>query len=51
MLGQKSRERGIVGRIGWSSSSFELSVVSFMQEDVYIRHTALALTLSLQVFS
>ena len=31
--------------------SFELFVVSFMQEDVYIDHTALALLLSLQVFS
>ena len=33
------------------SSSFELFVVSFMQEDVYIGHTALALMLGLQVFS
>ena len=32
------------------SSSFELFVVSFAQEDVYIGHTALALTLGLQVF-
>ena len=29
-----------------SSSSFELFVVSFMQEDVYISHTALALMLT-----
>ena len=36
----------------WSpSSSFELFVVSFMQEDVYIGHAALALTLCLRVFS
>ena len=34
-----------------SSSSFEQFDVSFMQEDVYIGHTALALTLGLQVFS
>ena len=34
-----------------SSSSFELFVVSFMLEDVYIGYTALALTLGLQVFS
>ena len=34
-----------------SSSSFELFVVSFMQKDVYMGHTALALTLDLQVFS
>ena len=34
-----------------SSSSFELFVVYFMQEDLYIGHTALALTLDLQVFS
>ena len=33
------------------SSSFKLVVVSFMQEDVYIGHTALALTLCLKVFS
>ena len=32
-----------------SFSSFELFVI--MQEDVYIGHTALALTLGLQVFS
>ena len=36
---------------GSSSSSFELFVVSFMQEDIYIGHTALVLTLGLQVFS
>ena len=34
-----------------SSLSFELFVVSFMQEDVYIGHTALALTHDLQVFN
>ena len=34
-----------------SFSSFELFVVSFMQEDVYIGHTASALTLGLQFFS
>ena len=34
-----------------SSSSYELFFVSFMQEDVYIGHTALAHTLGLQVFS
>ena len=34
-----------------SSSSYELFVVSFMLEDVYIGHAALALTLGLQVFS
>ena len=34
----------------FSSLSFDLFVVSFMQEDVYIGHTALALTLGLQVF-
>ena len=34
-----------------SSSSFELFVVSSMQDDVYIGHTALALTLGLRVFS
>ena len=34
-----------------SSLSFELVVVSFMQEDAYIGYTALALTLGLQVFS
>ena len=33
-----------------SSSSFEQFDVSFMKEDVYIGHTALALTLGLQVF-
>ena len=33
------------------SCLFELFVVSFMQEDVYTGHTALALTLALQVFS
>ena len=33
------------------SSSYELFVVSFMQEDVYIGHPALALTHGLQVFS
>ena len=35
----------------YSSSSFELFVVSFMQEDVYVGYTALALTLGEQVFS
>ena len=34
-----------------SSSSYELFVVSIMQEDVYIDYTAFALTLGLQVFS
>ena len=34
-----------------ASSSFEPFVVSFMQEDVYIGYTALALTLGLLVFS
>ena len=34
-----------------SSSSFERFVVSFMQEDVYVGHTALAVTLGLQVIS
>ena len=34
-----------------SSSSFELFVVSFMQENVYIGHAALALTLGLHVFA
>ena len=34
-----------------SSSSFELFVVSFTLEDVYIGHIALALMLGLQVFS
>ena len=34
-----------------SSSSFELFVVSFIQEDVFLGHTALALMLGLQVFS
>ena len=34
-----------------SSSSYELFFVSFMQEDVYMGHIALALTLGLQVFS
>ena len=34
-----------------SSSSFELFVVSFMQEDVYIGYTALGLTFGLQVYS
>ena len=34
-----------------SSSSFELFVVSVIQEDVYIGHTALALMLGLQIFS
>ena len=34
-----------------SSSSYELFVVSFMQEDVYKGDTALELMLSLQVFS
>ena len=34
-----------------SSWLFELVVVSFMQEDAYIRHTASAFTLGLQVFS
>ena len=34
-----------------SSWSFELFVVSIIQEDVYIGHTALALTLDLRVFS
>ena len=33
------------------SSSFELFVVSFMQEDEHIGHTALALAFGLQVFS
>ena len=33
------------------SSSFELFVVSFMQGDVHIGHTALALTFGLLVFS
>ena len=37
--------------INASSSSFELFVVSFMQEDVYVGYSALALTLGLQVFS
>ena len=34
-----------------SSSSFEVFVVSFMQEDVHIGHTALALTFGWQAFS
>ena len=34
-----------------SSSSFKLFVVSFIQEDVFLGHTALALMLGLQVFS
>ena len=34
-----------------SSLSFEQFDVSFMQEDVYVGHTALALTLCLPVFS
>ena len=38
-------------RVAETFLSFELFVVSFMQEDVYIGHTALALTLGLQVFS
>ena len=33
-----------------SSVSFELFVVSFMEEDVYIGHTVLALKLSLRVY-
>ena len=34
-----------------SLSSYELFVVSIMQEDIYIGYTALALTLGLHVFS
>ena len=37
--------------LGAYYSSFELFVESIMQEDVYIDHTALAITLGLQVFS
>ena len=37
--------------IRWCPSSFELFVMSFMQQDVYIGHTVLALMLGLQVFS
>ena len=37
--------------ISKKSSSFELFVVSIMQEDVCIGYTALALTLGLRVFS
>ena len=35
----------------FSLSSYELFVVSVMQEDIYIGYTALALTLGLHVFS
>ena len=41
----------MIGLTCSSSSSYELFAVSFMQEDVYIGHTALALMLGLQVFS
>ena len=41
----------LIFHINSSSSSFELFVVSIMQENVHIGHTALALTCGWQVFS
>ena len=40
-----------MSRASSSSLSFELFVVSFMQEDVYVGQIVLALMLGLQVFN